>query len=60
MIEPVTGQFEITKYDDKIVISIANLVETMWLTIYPRPMETTYNQGSEFIGHELKKSLIET
>ena len=46
MIDPVTGWFKITQYDDKRAISIANLVETMWLTIYPRPMEITYDQGS--------------
>ena len=27
----------------------ANLVETTW---YPRPIEITYEKGSEFIGHE--------
>ena len=32
----------------------------MCLTRYPRSMEITYTQGSEFIGHELRKSLIET
>ena len=31
----------------------------MWLYIYPRPMEITYDQESEFIGHELSKYLIE-
>ena len=46
MIDPVTGWFEIIQYDDKIAITIANLVETMWLTRYPRPMEITYDQGS--------------
>ena len=29
MIDPVTGWFEITQYDDKIAITIANFVETM-------------------------------
>ena len=33
MIDPVTGWFEITQYDEKIVIEITNLVETTWLTI---------------------------
>ena len=28
IIDPVTGLFEIAQYEDKIVISIANLVET--------------------------------
>ena len=38
MIDPVTGWFEITQYNNKIVISIANLVESMWLSRYPIPM----------------------
>ena len=45
MIFPVTGWSEITKYEDKRAISIANLVETLWLTRYHRPMEITYDQG---------------
>ena len=52
MIDSVIGWFKITQYDDKIVISIAYLVETTWLTRYPRPTEITYEQGSEFIGHD--------
>ena len=60
MIDPVTGWFKITQYDNKRLISIAELVETTWLTRYPRPMEITYDQGSEFIGHEFRKYLIET
>ena len=38
---------------------MANLVETMWLSRYPRPTEIMYDQGSEFIGHEFRKFLIE-
>ena len=60
MIDPVTRWFEIVQYDDKRAITIANLVETMWLSRYPRPAEITYYQGKEFIGHGFKKSLIET
>ena len=37
MIDPVTEWFKITQYNDKRDISIANLVETTWLTRYPRP-----------------------
>ena len=59
MIDPITVWFEITQYNNKIVISIANLVETMWLSRYPRPMEVTHDQVSEFIGREFIKSLIE-
>ena len=54
MIDPVTGWFEIAQYDDKIDIFIANLVETKWLSRYPIPIEITYDQGSEFIGHEFR------
>ena len=59
MIDHLTGWFEIGQYEDKITISIANLVETTWLSRNPRPMEITYDQGSEFIGHEFRKSPIE-
>ena len=39
MIDTVTGWFEITQCEDKIFISIADLVEAKWLSIYPRPIE---------------------
>ena len=38
MIHTVIGWFEITQYNDKREISIANLIETTWLTRYPGPM----------------------
>ena len=60
MIDPVTGWFEIAQYGDIRAISIANSVETMWLSRYPRPIEITYDQGPEFIGHQFRKPLIET
>ena len=46
MIDTVTGWFEIAQYNDKKVISLANLVETTWMSRYPRPMEITHGQGS--------------
>ena len=58
MIEPVIGWFKIIQYDDKRALSIANLVETAWLARYPKPMEIVYDQGSEFMGCEFRKSLI--
>ena len=45
MINTVTGWFEVVRYDDKIVITISNLVENKWLSRYPRPIEITYDQG---------------
>ena len=38
MINCVTGWFEVVQYDDKRAITIANLVETTWLSRYPRPI----------------------
>ena len=58
-IDPVTGWFKITQYNNKILLPIVNFDETMLLTRYPRPMEITYDQVSEFISHKLSKSLIE-
>ena len=45
VVDPVTGWFKITQYDNKRAISIANLVETTWLTRYPRPTGIMYEQG---------------
>ena len=59
MIDPVKGWFEITQYDNKRAVPIANLVETMWLTRYPWTTEISYDQGSECIGHEFRKYIIE-
>ena len=59
IIDPVTGWFEVTQYTDKIVVSIENLVETVWISRFSIPMKIMYDQGSKFIDHELRKSLIE-
>ena len=60
MIDPVIGWFEIEQDDDKRVISITKLFETTWLSRYPTPIEITYDQISEFIGHRFRKPPIET
>ena len=45
MIDPVTWWSEVTQYNDKRAMPISNLVETTWLSRYPRPMDITYDQG---------------
>ena len=45
MINPVTILIQVVRYDDKRAITIANLVETMWMSRYPRSIEITYDQG---------------
>ena len=59
MIHPVTRWFEITKYNDKKAMTIANLVETTWMVRYPWPVEIIYGRGGQLLGHEFKNSLIE-
>ena len=59
MIDPVTRWFKTPQYDDKRVISIANFIETTWLTRYPRGKEITYDQISKLIVIEFIKYLIE-
>ena len=59
VIYPVTGWFEVTQYCDKKAMTIANLVEKMWLVWYLWPVEITYDQGGKFLGHEFKNSMIE-
>ena len=50
MIDPATGWFEMCEYDDKRSITVANIVETQWLSRYPWPTQITLDRGSEFIG----------
>ena len=59
MIYPLNGWFEVTQYSNKKAMTIMNLVETMWLVQYLWLVEITYDQGREFLGHEIKNSLIE-
>ena len=49
MIDPVTVWFEVVQYYDKRAITIANLVETTWLSRYPIPIEITYDQGKQLL-----------
>ena len=44
-IDPVTGKLEVTQHSEKKLTTIVNLVETTWLSRYPRPSESTYNRG---------------
>ena len=55
MIDPITRWFEVTKYSDKTVMTIKNLVENMCLVPYPWPVEITYDQGVEFLSHKFIK-----
>ena len=43
---PVIEWLQITKYNNKRAISIANLVETTWLYRYPSPIKIMYDQGN--------------
>ena len=43
MIEPITGWFRITQYNDKKSMTIEKLVETTWLVQYPWPVEIMYD-----------------
>ena len=58
MIDPAKGWFKIAEYSDKRSITISNIVEQVWLSGYPWPTEITYDQGSEFIGHEFQDMMI--
>ena len=52
MIDLLTRWFVITENNDNKAITTVNLVETTWLVQYPWPVEITYDQGREFLGHK--------
>ena len=43
---PVAGWFGFVRYDDKRATAILDLVETTWISRYPRQKEITYEQES--------------
>ena len=49
MIDPVTGWFKITQYDNKRSILAKNLVDTTLVTRYPWLTEITYDQGLKLL-----------
>ena len=58
MIDPATGWFEICQYDDKRSITVANIAKQEWFSRYLWPSQITYDQGSEFIGHEFQDMIV--
>jgi hypothetical protein len=50
MIDPATGWFEMREIPNKEAITVANLVETTWLTRYPWPNQIVFDRGKEFMG----------
>jgi hypothetical protein len=50
MIDPATGWFEMKQINDKEATTVANIVETTWITRYPWPTVITYDQGTEFMA----------
>ena len=58
MLNPVTIWFELTQYDYKKAIIIANLVENMGVDRYSWTTEIMYDRGSEFLGRKFKNTLI--
>ena len=45
MIYPITGWFEVVRYDYKRATTMKNLFETTWMDRYPIPIEIMYDQG---------------
>jgi hypothetical protein len=50
MIDPATGWFEMAPTFKKDAGTIANIVESTWMTRYPLPQELIYDRGTEYLG----------
>src|SRR5687768_10056872 len=59
MIDPASGWFEIHQYDNKRSITVTNIEEQEWFSRYPWPTQVTYDRGSEFIGKDFQKMLVQ-
>ena len=49
VIDPTMGWFKMKQIANKEPITIANVIETTWLTRYPWPDKIVYDRGSEFL-----------
>ena len=54
MIDPISRWFDITQYNDKKSMTIANLVETMCLVRYPWPVESSMTEDGNYLVRSLK------
>src|SRR5687768_5086631 len=59
MIDPTSGWFEIHQYDNKRLITVANIAEQEWFSRYPWPTQVTFDRGSEFNGKDFQKMLVQ-
>ena len=50
MIDPATGWLEIKEIPDKKATTIANIVEQVWLTRYPKQQVLNFDRGTEFMA----------
>jgi hypothetical protein len=46
MINPITSWFESHQYDNKRVITVANIAEEKWFSRCPWPTQVTFDRGS--------------
>ena len=58
MLDPTIGWYEIVQWNYKQTDTIANLVETLWSCMYPRPTIIMENSGNGFLGNALKNDII--
>src|SRR5687767_6053937 len=58
MIDPASGWLEIHQYDDKKFITVANIAEQEWFSMYPWPTQVTFDRRNEFIGKVFTQMLV--
>jgi hypothetical protein len=57
IVDPATGWFEIVEVPNKKAVTAAILLDTTWLSRYPRPVQCIFDNGNEFTGFEFQEML---
>ena len=57
MADPATGWFEIAEISDKTAEIAALTLDRVWFSRYPRPFQSIYDNGGEFLGKEFQELL---
>ena len=56
-IDTVTNLVELIRVDNKTAAHVAQQLENVWLSRYPRPLHCIYDQGGEFTGYHFQRLL---
>jgi len=57
IIDIASGWFEVVEIKNKIAKHIGIMLDRIWFSRYPRPVQCIYDNGNEFLGKDFQEIL---